>query len=96
MKPGYYHFSAAMSPDGGKSVGIFIVHNQRDDPFARLVTEFQQQKQFKNILSATDSLSANVEMTLKLELYDMVDIKKTQDSKAGWDKKNYFEGWLMS
>ena len=44
--------------------------------------------------SSTDYLSAYAEATLKLELYDMVQIDKFHDAAPDiW--KNYFEGWMM-
>lgn len=50
----------------------------------------------KIVLSTTDYKSAHVETIIKLELYDMVDVKKTNKSGAKYDKKNYFEGWLLA
>ena len=35
MKPGFYHFSAAISPNGGTRLGIHIVHNSRNKVYAR-------------------------------------------------------------
>ena len=46
-------------------------------------------------LSAPDYATAYAEATLKLELYDMVQVDKFYDAGLG-DGKNYFEGWLMS
>ena len=51
---------------------------------------------FKVILSTKDYLSAHVVTIIKLELYDMVDVKKTKDSGAQYDWKKYFEGWLLA
>ena len=51
---------------------------------------------FKLISSTKDYLSAHVVTIIKLELYDMVDVKKTKDSGAQYDWKNYFEGWLLA
>ena len=48
-----------------------------------------------NNLSATNHLSAKVEITLELELYDMVHVKKNYDA-AGLQLKNYFEGRMLA
>ena len=39
-------------------------------------------------------MSAKVEITLELELYDMVHVKKNYDA-AGNQLKNYFEGRML-
>ena len=49
---------------------------------------------FISHFSAKNSDSAIVEAILKLELYDMVYVKKYYDA-AGNQPKNYFQGWLM-
>ena len=45
-------------------------------------------------LSAEEWDSAMVQITLKLDLYDMVDLKKQKDS-AQDARRNYFEGVLL-
>ena len=40
-------------------------------------------------------MSATVEITLELELYDMVRVKKNYDS-AEFQLKNYFEGRMLA
>ena len=40
-------------------------------------------------------MSAKVEITLELELYDMVHVKKNYDA-AGYQLKNYFEGRMLA
>ena len=38
MKPGYYHFAAALCPnESNKRVSVYIVHNTRDQVYARYV-----------------------------------------------------------
>ena len=60
-----------------------------------MITSAEIMINYDNIyISATDFKSAIVQITLKLELYDMVDVKKQFD-KAGYDLKNYLEGWFM-
>ena len=45
-------------------------------------------------LSAYDWNTAQIDITLKLDLYDMVDVQKYNDAAmSGW--RNSFEGWLM-
>ena len=41
-------------------------------------------------------MTARVDTMLKLELYDMVDVKKIYENKSTNDRKNYFEGWLLT
>ena len=41
-------------------------------------------------------MTARLDTMLKLELYDMVDVKKIYENKSTNDRKNYFEGWLLT
>ena len=67
-----------MAPGDNKIVGLSIVHNAREKVYA----------------TGYDVNSAIVHVTVELDQYDMVDVKKQYDS-AGVKSKNYFEGWFM-
>ena len=64
--------------------------------FKNIFSDLSKTQFFKLILSTKDYLSAHVVTIIKLELYDMVDVKKTKYSGAKFDRKNYFEGWLLA
>ena len=49
---------------------------------------------FHKIFSGHDWGAADVEVILKLELYDMVDFGKQHDA-ANNEALNHFQGWLM-
>ena len=42
LKPGYYHFSAALSSAGKKNIGVFIVHNTKNRVYARYLQLLQR------------------------------------------------------
>ena len=46
-------------------------------------------------LRAHDYDNAHLDITMKLDLYDMVDVRKSHDESIA-PSRNYFEGWLMS
>ena len=48
----------------------------------------------ENNLSAANYASAKVEITLELDLYDMVQVKKNYEA-ASFQLKNYFEGRML-
>ena len=45
-------------------------------------------------LRAHDYENAHLDITMKLDLYDMVDVRKSHDESIA-PSSNYFEGWLM-
>merc|ERR1711990_90582 len=87
QKAGFYHFSAALSSANAGDIALEIFHTYEDE----------DEKEVTNSLiyaSESQQKSANVELTLELELFDSIEIGKRYAS-ANAANKNFFEGRMI-